>query len=116
VTDPASREMYASLSYFAATGGPYAAILDFSEVTGSQVSTETIQDLAKKPPAVPVGRPRVMVAPRPEDYGMLRMFQLLRGGMGGQFRLVLSVDEAYAMLGVGPENFSQRLLPETFAT
>ena len=30
VTDQRSREAYASLSHFAATGGPYALILDMS--------------------------------------------------------------------------------------
>jgi hypothetical protein len=115
VTDQASREMYASLSHFAATGGPYALILDLSGVTGSQLSTETIRDVAKKPPAVPVGRPRIVVAPRPEDYGLFRMFELLRDGMGGQLHTVLSVDEAYAMLGVSPEDFSECLFPEQLA-
>jgi hypothetical protein len=115
LTDPASCEMYASLSNFAAAGGPYAGILDLSGVTGNQLSIEAIRDLAQKPPAVPGGRPRVMVAPRPEDYGLLRMFELWRGERGGQFRLALSVDEAYAMLGVSPEDFSQRLLPEQLA-
>jgi hypothetical protein len=43
------------------------------------------------------------------------MFELLKDGMGGQFHNVLSVDEAYAMLGVRPENFSQRLFPEQLA-
>ena len=37
VTDQASREAYASLSHFAATGGPYAMILDMSGVTGNQL-------------------------------------------------------------------------------
>jgi hypothetical protein len=115
VTDQASREAYASLSQFAATGGPYASILDLSGVTGNQLSTETIRDVAKKPPAVPVGRPRVVVAPRPEDYRLFRMFGLLRNGMAGQFHLVVSVDEAYAMLGVGPEDFSECLFPEPLA-
>ena len=115
VSDPASQEMYASISHFAATGGPYASILDLSGVTGGRVSTQTIRHLAKKPPAVPVGRPRVVVAPRPEDYGLLHMFELLRGKMGGQLHFVLSVDEAYTMLGVSPEDFSQRLFPEQLA-
>ena len=104
VTDPTFREVYASLSHFAATGGPYAGIFDMSGVTDNQLSIETIRDVAQKPPAVPVGRPRVVVAPRPEDYGLGRMFERLRDGMGGQFHLVLSVDEAYAMLGISPEN------------
>ena len=115
VTDQASREAYASLSHFAATGGPYALILDLSGVTGNELSTETIRDLAKQPPAVPGGRLRVIVAPRPEDYGVVRMFELLRDGMGGQLHPVLSVDEAYAMLGVSPDNFSQCLFPEQLA-
>jgi hypothetical protein len=115
LTDSASREAYAFVSHFAAAGGPYASILDLSGVTGNQVSIETVRDLAKKPPAVPFGRPRVVVAPRPEDYGLLRMFELLRGKMAGQHHLVLSVDEAYAMLGVNPEDFSQRLFPEQLA-
>jgi hypothetical protein len=115
LTDPAWREMYASLSRFAATGGPYALILDLSELTGDQLSTRTVRDVAKQPPAVPVGRPRVVVAPRPEDYGLLHMFESLRDGMGGQFHVALSVDEAYAMLGVSPENSYQRLFPEKLA-
>ena len=36
LTDPASREMYASFSHFAAAGGPYAGILDLSGVTGNK--------------------------------------------------------------------------------
>jgi hypothetical protein len=115
LTDPASREMYASFGRFAAAGGPYAGILDLSGVTGNQLSIEAIRDLAKKPPAVPGGRPRVVVAPRPEDYCLLRVFELWRGESGRQFRLVLSMDEAYAMLGVSPEDFSQRLFPEPLA-
>ena len=50
VTDPAFREIYASLSRFAATGGPYALILDMSGVTSNQLSIETIRDMAKKLP------------------------------------------------------------------
>ena len=115
MTDPASREMYASISHFAAAGGPYAGILDLSGVTGNELSTETIRDLAQKPPAVPGGRPRVVVAPRPEDYCLCRLFELWRNEMGRQLDLVLSVDEAYAMLGVSLEDFSQRLFPELLA-
>jgi hypothetical protein len=115
VTDQASREAYASLSHFAGTGGPYALILDMTGVTGNQLSIETIRDLAQKPPAVPFGRPRAVVAPRPEDYGVVRMFELWRDDIRGQLHLVLSMDEAYALLGVRPEDFSQRLFPEQLA-
>jgi hypothetical protein len=43
------------------------------------------------------------------------MFERLRDEMRGQFHFALSVDEAYAMLGVRPEDFSQRLFPEQLA-
>ena len=115
VTDPATRELYASLGHLAASGGPYAAIFDLSGVTGNQLSIETVRDLARKRRAIPGGRPRVVVAPRPEEYGRFRMFERLRDEMRGQFHFVLSVDEAYAMLGVSPENFFQRIFPEQLA-
>ena len=122
VTDPATRELYASVGDVAAAGGPYAAIFDLSEVTGNQLSIETVLlsietvlDLVRKRPAVPGGRPRVVVAPRPEDYGLFRMFEVLRDEMGRKLHLVISMDEAYAMLGVSPEDFYQRLFPEQLA-
>ena len=94
VTDPATRELYASLGHVAVAGGPYAAIFDLSGITGNQLSIETVLDLARKRPAVPGKRPRVVVAPRPEEYGLFRMFERLRDEMRGQFHFVLSVDEA----------------------
>jgi hypothetical protein len=45
-------------------------------------------------------------------YGLARMFESTRTSMGVQFHIVWSVDEAYAILGVGPESFSQRLFPK----
>jgi hypothetical protein len=35
--------------------------------------------------------------------------------MGRKLHLVISMDEAYAMLGVSPEDFSERLFPEQLA-
>ena len=112
VADQEFREMYACLSHLAATGGPYAAIFDMSGVTKDQLSAEAIRDVAQEPPAVPVGKLRVVVAPRLVDYGLGRMFELWRDGMGGQFQVVRSVDEAYTMLGVSAEDFARRLFPE----
>jgi hypothetical protein len=37
------------------------------------------------------------------------MFELSRGSMGGQLQVVRSMDEAYKLLKVGPQDFSQRL-------
>ena len=44
------------------------------------------------------------------------MFELSRGSMGGQLRVVQSMDEAYELLQVSPQDFTQRLFPESVAT
>jgi len=77
-----------------------------------KLSADTVRSLALGAPAVPGGRPRVAVVNSIVLYGLTRMFESTRTSVGLQFRIVWSVDEAYAMLGVSPESFSQRLFPE----
>jgi hypothetical protein len=43
------------------------------------------------------------------------MFEMHRDSMGVQVQVVRSLDEAYDLLGVSPEDFTQRLVPETMA-
>jgi hypothetical protein len=104
--------MYTTMARFASQGGPYAAIFDGSAVVDSTVSAHTVRSLAAKTPAVPAGTLRVVVAPNLVVYGQSRMIELLRDGMGGLFRVVRSLDKAYAMLGVNQGSFTQRLFPE----
>ena len=115
LTDESSSEIYRAIASLAATGGPYAAITDFSQVVDCPVSTNTIRELAATIPAVPGGRPRVIVAPQTAVYGLARMFELHRDSMGGQFHVVRSMDEAYDLLKVTPQDFTQRLFPEEMA-
>jgi hypothetical protein len=115
VTDEALKEIYQTIARLASQGGPYAAITDFSKVVDYPVSAEAIRYLAATAPAVPAGRPRVIVAPQPALYGLARMFELYRDSMGGQLQVVHSMDEAYDLLSVSPEDFSERLFPEALA-
>lgn len=115
LTDELLTEVYRSLSHAASKGGPYASILDLSQVVDFPLSTNTIRSLAATDPAVPIGRPRVVVASEPAMYGFARMFELTRDSMGGLFHVVRDLDEAYALLEVPPKDFSQRLLPEALA-
>jgi hypothetical protein len=88
LTDAILVEMYTTMARFASQGGPYAAIFDGSAVVDSTVSAHTVRSLAAKAPAVPAGTPRVLVAPSLLIYGLSRMLQLLRDGMGGLLQVV----------------------------
>jgi len=112
VTEELAEECYQSVSFIASRGGPYAAIFDLSGVTGATLSPDAVRGLAGRAPAVPAGRPRVIVADEPWIFGMARMFQICRDSLGEQFHVVRSLEEAYAMLGVRSENFTQRVFPQ----
>jgi hypothetical protein len=111
VTDDAFKDIYRAVARLASRGGPYAAILDFSQVVNFPISSDTIRAFAAIAPAVPAGRPRVVVAPQPVQYGIARMFELYRDSMGVEIQVVHSMDEAYEFLKVSPDDFSQRLFP-----
>jgi hypothetical protein len=115
VTDEVFSDLYRSVARLASEGGPYAAILDFSQTVDFPVSTETLRDFAAMRPAVPAGRPRVVVAPQPAVFGLCRMIELHRDSMGVEVQVVHSMDEAYESLKVSPEDFTQRLFLEDVA-
>jgi hypothetical protein len=86
-----------------------------SQAEEVKVSSETVRFLSREASAIPGGRPRIVVHHKPVGYGLSRMFELLRDEMGGQHHVVWSMDQAYAMLGVTPEDFTERLFPEVVA-
>ena len=112
LTDQVLLDSYRSIGRLASQGGPYAGIFDGSAVRDVKLSADTVRSLALGAPAVPDGRPRVAVVNSIVLYGLTRMFESTRTSMSLQFHIVWSVEEAYAMLGVRPESFSQRLFPE----
>jgi hypothetical protein len=107
--------MYQLVELIAFQGGPYSAITDLSQVERFPIPAKTIRSLAASAPAVAAGRPRVIVAKQDIAFGLSRMFDLSRDSMDGQLRVVRSLDEAYDLLGVKPEDFSQRLFPQRSA-
>jgi hypothetical protein len=112
VTEELAEECYRSLSFIASRGGPYAAIFDLSGVTSTTLSPDAVRGLARRAPAIPAGRPRVIVAEEPWVFGMARMFQICRDFLGEQFHVVRSLEEAYDMIGVRSENFTERIFPK----
>jgi len=73
VTDQVILDMYRSVKRLAAQGGPYATLANCSQVEDLKLSAETIRSLALGVPAVPAGRPRVVVVNRIVMYGHVRV-------------------------------------------
>ena len=90
---------------------PKACIVDFSETTKYQISSEQIRAIGRTSPALPnVSVPVVVVAPAPHIFGATRMFQMTAEEKRPWIHVVRSVDEAYRMLKVDSLNFEP--LPE----
>ena len=116
LTDEASWEIHRTVVGLIFKGGPYSVIADLSHVVDFPVSCNTIRALAATAPAVPAGGRRVIVASQPALFGLARMFEMHRDAMGVQLHVVYSMDEAYDLLEVAPQDFTQRLFPEDGTT
>jgi len=114
-TDEGCAHLYRTVERLASRVGPYAGILDLTQVPAFPISSNTVRVLAALEPAIPAERRRVIVAREAVMYGLARMFELIRDLMGGQFQVVRSLEDAYDMLGVRPEDFTQRVFPEDLA-
>ena len=116
LTDRAGRDIYHAIGLLASRGGPYAVITDLSQVVDFPLSADTVRALAATALPIPLGdRPSVMVARQPALFGLARMFEMHRESMGVQLEVVHSIDEAYDLLKVAPQDFSERLFPADLA-
>jgi hypothetical protein len=106
VTEASALAATAAVRTFAAAEDLRFGIADLSPVERIQVSTNFIKSLATSPPAIPAEKTVVLVAPRDETYGMSRMFQILRDGLGVRFHVVHTMVEAYEMLGIESLNLA----------
>ena len=86
---------------------PRAAIVDFSDVSDFDVSPGTLRRLASRPPVMPnPAQPRVVVAPRPDIYGLARIFQIEGEATRPSFHVVRTLQEACTILGVHTFEFA----------
>jgi hypothetical protein len=112
LTDEAAMDIYRAVARLASQGGPYAAITDLSQVVDFPVSADTIRILAATASPIPLaGRTSVIVARQPALFGLARMFEMHREAMGRDTQVVHSMDEAYDLLKVTPQDFSERIFP-----
>jgi hypothetical protein len=57
-------------------------------------------------------RKHVVVGKEPQIYGLARLFQICGDNVGKEFEVVHTLEEAYEIVGVRPEDFTECLLPE----
>jgi hypothetical protein len=105
-TEETLTKMYSEIRKHAAATDASAGIWDFSPVTEFAVSAEFIRHIASPEPAIPdTSRRRFIVVPNKEAHGLARMFEMVGEGRNPLLRVVYSIDEALAALGVSPPHF-----------
>lgn len=85
---------------------PLSAIIDFSDVNSFESTAQFMRRLAALPPAMPkTERPRVVVAPRDDTFGLSRLFAVEGEATRPNFHVVRSAQQACAILGVQEPKF-----------
>lgn len=85
---------------------PRAAIFDFTGVTSFEVSPASIRNLADSPPLVAqTSCPRIVVAPADHIFAMSRMFQIRGEQSRPSLRVVHTMAEAQALIGLEHPDF-----------
>lgn len=106
VDNGALKDFFRTGAEHAVRTHPGAGVVDLTEVTSLEVSAQTIEQLAKSTPVLrdPNLR-RVIIAPSPGIYGMMRMFEMLGAGTRSNLHVVRTEREAWAILGVQNPRF-----------
>jgi hypothetical protein len=110
-----AEDVHRHLSQVASSGGPYVAIYDLSMAKGTTIPTEVVRTFAHRRPPLPMGRKHVVVGAFPVIYGLARLFQMCGESVGKEFEVVHSLEEAYGIVAVRTEDFTERLFPERLA-
>jgi hypothetical protein len=101
--------MYTRLKEISSTHGEYAAIYDLTMVKGTTIEVEAVRSMARNRPAVLLTRPHLVVAEQARIYALARLYEMCREHIYGHFDVVNTMEEAYKICGVLPEEFTQRL-------
>ncbi len=106
VTDEEFKEFFRIGAERALSTHPSAGVIDLSEVDSFQVSTQTIEELAGTAPVLfgPRFR-RIVIAPAPKIFGMMRMFEMKGEELRPNLHIVHSEKEAWAILVVRNPHF-----------
>ena len=106
VTDEVLRDFFRIGAQHAIRTHPAAGVVDLSDATSFEVSPQMIEKLAKSTPVLPnPNLRRVVIAPSPEVYGMMRMFKIEGEPTRPGIHVVQTEQEAWAILSVAEPRF-----------
>ena len=106
ITDQVMRDFYYGMREPVYRTRPNAGVLDTSTVISFDVSSQVIRELAAASPIIPnPDFPRVVIAPSPDVYGMMRMFVQQAEVTRPNLHVVRAESEAWAILGVQSPQF-----------
>ena len=106
ITDELIKDFYEGMREPAHRTQPHAGVLDTSTVISFEVSSQAIRELAAASPIMPnPDFPRVVIAPSPDVYGMMRMFERQADLTRPNLHVVRADSEAWAILGVQNPQF-----------
>jgi hypothetical protein len=107
LTNDLIPELYWAVRKYSIATDARVGIYDFSAVTDFALSPEMILDLSNREPAMPdaANRPRFIVAPATLGLGISRLIEFATSDRSPLLKIVLSLDEALAALGVQSPHF-----------
>jgi hypothetical protein len=103
VTEESTLELYKAIRKYMAATNAMAVITDYSLATEFAISSVSIRNLASSNP--PTTRPRLLVLSQTYAFGLGRMYGLLQERINPLLRIVRTLDEAFAALGVQSPHF-----------
>lgn len=107
ITDELLVEFYQAIRKYSTATDALAGIWDFSSVTEIAVTNECIRQLAGQEPAMPdaTRRPRIIVVVSTLGFGLARMFQMIGESTRPLLKVVHTMNEALAALGIQSPHF-----------
>ena len=107
VTDESFPEGYWAVRKYSTETDARAGIWDLTSVTDFALSPEFLRDLANREPAMPdaTRRPRFFVAPATVGLSVSCLYEIAAGNTSPLLKIVFSVDEALAALGIQSPHF-----------
>lgn len=107
LTDRVLAECYEAIRKYSIATDALMSIFELSAVTQYAVSSEFIRQLARREPAMPdaTRRLRVIAVENTTGYGLARMFQIVGEPGRPKLKVVRTLDEALAALGIISPHF-----------